>query len=242
MLLLFEVGLETDLEELGRVGAPALAVALAGMVLPFAGGYAIARAFDHPVLTATFIGAALTATSIGITARVLSELKVLATREGQIILGAAVADDVLGLVVLAVVSKIAGGGTLDAATVAKSTGLAIGFLVAGARPRDSARPPPDPRGRARPRPRRARRDVGGVRPARRLAREGGGVGADRRAPSPREWRSRGPIAATTSTPRSSRSSTSSRRSSSSTSGRKWTCAGSTRRSRRTGRRSSSVCS
>ncbi len=129
VLLLFEVGLETDLEELGRVGAPAMAVALAGMVLPFGGGYAVARAFDHSVLTATFIGAALTATSIGITARVLSELKVLATREGQIILGAAVADDVLGLVVLAVVSKIAGGGTLDAFTVAKSTGLAIGFLV-----------------------------------------------------------------------------------------------------------------
>lgn len=130
VLLLFEVGLETDLQELGRVGAPALAVALGGMVLPFAGGYATARVLGHSTLTATFIGAALTATSIGITARVLSELKVLATREGQIILGAAVADDVLGLVVLAVVSKIAGGGRLELATVAKSTALAIGFLVA----------------------------------------------------------------------------------------------------------------
>jgi len=129
-LLLFEVGLETDLEELGRVGAPALAVALAGMLLPFSGGYAVARALGHPPLAATFVGAALTATSIGITARVLSELDVLATREGQIILGAAVVDDVLGLVVLAVVSKVAGGGTLDLATVGKSTGLAIGFLVA----------------------------------------------------------------------------------------------------------------
>ena len=129
VLLLFEVGLETDLEELGRVGAPALVVALAGMVLPFAGGYATARALGHPTLSSTFIGAALTATSIGITARVLSELGVLATREGQIILGAAVVDDVLGLVVLAVVSKVAGGGTLDLATIGKSTGLAIGFLV-----------------------------------------------------------------------------------------------------------------
>ncbi len=129
-LLLFEVGLETNLEDLVRVGAPALAVALAGMLLPFAGGYAVTRALGHSTLTATFVGAALTATSIGITARVLSELKVLATREGQIILGAAVADDVLGLVVLAIVSKIAGGGALEAGVVLKSAGLAIGFLVA----------------------------------------------------------------------------------------------------------------
>jgi Kef-type K+ transport system membrane component KefB len=128
-LLLFEIGLETDLTELARVGAPALSVAFAGMVLPFAGGYFATRALGHPTLTATFVGAALTATSIGITARVLSELKVLATREGQIILGAAVVDDVLGLVILAIVSKIAGGGALEAKTVVKSAGLAIGFLV-----------------------------------------------------------------------------------------------------------------
>ena len=130
VLLLFEVGLETNLEELVRVGAPALTVALAGMLLPFAGGYFVTRALGYEPLTAVFVGAALTATSIGITARVLSELKVLATREGQIILGAAVADDVLGLVILAVVSKVAGGGQIDGVTVAKSTGLAIGFLVA----------------------------------------------------------------------------------------------------------------
>jgi Kef-type K+ transport system membrane component KefB len=129
VLLLFEVGLETNFEDLVRVGSPALAVALAGMLLPFAGGYFVTRALGYEALTAIFVGAALTATSIGITARVLSELKVLATREGQIILGAAVADDVLGLVILAVVSKVAGGGQIDGATVAKSTGLAIGFLV-----------------------------------------------------------------------------------------------------------------
>lgn len=130
VLLLFEVGLETDLGELARVGAPALAVALAGMVLPFAGGYAVTLALGHPKLTATFVGAALTATSIGITARVLSELHVLATREGQIILGAAVVDDVLGLIMLAIVSKVAGGGRIDTATIFKSAALAIGFLVA----------------------------------------------------------------------------------------------------------------
>ena len=129
VLLLFEVGLETNLEDLVRVGGPALTVALAGMLLPFAGGYLVTRALGYETLTAAFVGAALTATSIGITARVLSELRVLATREGQIILGAAVADDVLGLVILAVVSKVAGGEQVDGATVAKSTGLAIGFLV-----------------------------------------------------------------------------------------------------------------
>ena len=129
VLLLFEVGLETDLEELARVGAPALLVALAGMVLPFAGGYAVTVALGHSTLTATFVGAAMTATSIGITARVLSELKVLATREGQIILGAAVVDDVLGLVVLAIVSKVAEGGQIDPKAIVKSGALAIGFLV-----------------------------------------------------------------------------------------------------------------
>jgi Kef-type K+ transport system membrane component KefB len=130
VLLLFEVGLETNLSDLARVGAPALLVALAGMVLPFGGGYAVATALGQPSLTAIFVGAALTATSIGITARVLSELKVLATREGQIILGAAVVDDVLGLVILAVVSPVAGGGRLEAWDVLKSTALAIGFLAA----------------------------------------------------------------------------------------------------------------
>src|SRR5258706_4728275 len=81
ILLLFEVGLETDLGELARVGGPALVVALAGMALPFLGGFFFTRALGHPALTAIFVGAALTATSIGITARVLAELKALATRE-----------------------------------------------------------------------------------------------------------------------------------------------------------------
>jgi Kef-type K+ transport system membrane component KefB len=129
VLLLFEVGLETDLEELLRVGGPAVAVALAGMVLPFAGGLALTKALGYPTLTAIFVGAALTATSIGITARVLSELGVLKTKEGQIILGAAVIDDVLGLVVLAIVSKLAQTGTLSATGALKSTALAIGFLA-----------------------------------------------------------------------------------------------------------------
>ncbi|MFN2632317.1 MAG: cation:proton antiporter [Thermoanaerobaculia bacterium] len=128
ILLLFEVGLETDLGELVRVGVPALNVALAGMVMPFAGGFFLTRALGHPVVTSVFVGAALTATSIGITARVLSELGVLDTREGRIILGAAVVDDVLGLVVLAVVSQMGTGGGA-AGTIMRATVLAIGFLL-----------------------------------------------------------------------------------------------------------------
>src|SRR5512143_990047 len=130
ILLLFEVGLETDLEELIKVGGRAITVAALGMALPFGGGFLVTRLVGHETLTAIFVGAALTATSIGITARVLSELKALKTDEGQIILGAAVVDDVLGLVVLAVVSRIAESGGVELGTVLKATGLAIGFLVA----------------------------------------------------------------------------------------------------------------
>ncbi|HEY3203532.1 MAG TPA: cation:proton antiporter [Thermoanaerobaculia bacterium] len=129
VLLLFEVGLETNLDELIRVGAPAMAVALVGMALPFLGGYAMTRALGEEPLTATFVGAALTATSIGITARVLSELGMLASREGQIILGAAVADDVLGLVVLAIVSKIAEKEEMEVVVAARSGLFAVGFLI-----------------------------------------------------------------------------------------------------------------
>jgi Kef-type K+ transport system membrane component KefB len=129
ILLLFEVGLETDLQELLRVGGRALTVALLGMLLPFLGGFLLTRLLGHPTLTAIFVGAALTATSIGITARVLSELKMLKTEEGQIILGAAIADDVLGLVVLAVVSRIVETGGVEVGTVFRATGLAIGFLL-----------------------------------------------------------------------------------------------------------------
>lgn len=129
ILALFEVGLETELAKLLQVGGPALAVALGGMALPFGGGYAVTRALGYGPLTSIFVGAALTATSIGITARVLSELQSLDTREGQIILGAAVVDDVLGLIILAVVGQIAEKGGVEASTVTRSTGLAVGFLA-----------------------------------------------------------------------------------------------------------------
>jgi Kef-type K+ transport system membrane component KefB len=129
ILLLFEVGLETDLGELIQVGGPALSVALAGMVLPFAGGYLLTVALGHSTLTSVFVGAALTATSIGITARVLSEIGAMETREGRVILGAAVVDDVLGLVVLAVVSRVAESGSVDVGMALRATLFSIGFLI-----------------------------------------------------------------------------------------------------------------
>lgn len=130
VLLLFEVGLDTDLEELLRVGYPAMTVALVGMALPLAGGFLVAKAAGYSSLTSLFAGAALTATSISITARVLSELNALTTREGRIILGAAVVDDVLGLILLAVVTQTVHTGSVDAAAVARSTILAVSFLAA----------------------------------------------------------------------------------------------------------------
>ena len=129
LLLLFEVGLETDLGELLRVGGPAMAVAVVGMALPFLGGYLLTRAAGFSTLTAIFVGAALTATSIGISSRVLSDLGLLASREGQIILGAAVADDILGLVVLAVVSRIAATGSVGVWEAGKAGLLSFGFLL-----------------------------------------------------------------------------------------------------------------
>ena len=115
LLLLFEVGLETDIRKLVRTGRSSSLVALGGFIIPFALGFLLAHyLFDLPMLVSLFIGGALTATSIGITIRVLSDLKRRNTREGQIVLGAAVLDDVLGVVLLALLYEfsIAGGITL----------------------------------------------------------------------------------------------------------------------------------
>lgn len=130
LVLLFGIGLHTDLRALRTVGAAASAVGLVGVALPFAGGYATATALGLETLPAVVCGAALTATSIGISARVLSDLGRLGTPEGQVTLGAAVLDDVVGLVILAVVAGLAAGGQVDAAGVARIAGVAVGFVVA----------------------------------------------------------------------------------------------------------------
>jgi Kef-type K+ transport system membrane component KefB len=113
IILLFEIGLESDLKELIRVGPQAAVVAVVGVVMPFAMGTAgLVYLFDLPVIPAVFAGAALTATSIGITAKVLSEIGRLNSVEGQIIIGAAVLDDVLGIIVLAVVASLVKTGEI----------------------------------------------------------------------------------------------------------------------------------
>ncbi|MEY3070131.1 MAG: High-affinity Na(+)/H(+) antiporter NhaS3, partial [Actinomycetota bacterium] len=129
ILLLLQVGLEMDLDELAKVGKPALFVALIGVAVPFAAGFGVASAFGEEGKIALFIGAALTATSVGITARVLGDLRALSRTESRIVLGAAVADDVLGLVILTVVVKVVTEGSIGAGVVFETLGLALGFLL-----------------------------------------------------------------------------------------------------------------
>jgi Kef-type K+ transport system membrane component KefB len=130
VLLLFQIGLETNLPRLLKVGPASAAVAMVGVALPFIGGYAVARALGLDTIPSIVCGAALTATSVGITARVLSDLGRLQDPESQIVLGAAVIDDIIGLIILAVVAKIMAGGHLSLAGVALTTGVAFGFVVA----------------------------------------------------------------------------------------------------------------
>ncbi|MBI5890256.1 MAG: cation:proton antiporter [Nitrosomonadales bacterium] len=108
ILLLFEVGMDTDLSRLARSGGKSVAVALTGFTLPFALGYAVSTwLFNLPELTALFIGGTLTATSIGITVRVLEDLGKRHSDEAQIVIGAAVLDDILGVLVLALLYQFA---------------------------------------------------------------------------------------------------------------------------------------
>ena len=129
LLLLVQVGMEMDLAELGRVGRVSLVVALVGVAVPFIGGAAAGVGLGLDGETAIFIGAALTATSVGITARVFGDLRALATLEARIVLGAAVADDVLGLIILTVVAKVVGGDGVTLGVIASTVGIALGFLL-----------------------------------------------------------------------------------------------------------------
>lgn len=129
LVLLFTIGLHTDLRALRRVGSAAVLVALVGVALPFGAGYLAASALGVPPIPALVCGAALTATSIGISARVLSDLGRLDTRDGQVVLGAAVLDDIVGLVILAIVSQVATGGAVEGLDVARTAGVALGFVA-----------------------------------------------------------------------------------------------------------------
>jgi Kef-type K+ transport system membrane component KefB len=146
IILLFEVGLESDIRQLTRVGASSVLVAVIGVVLSFAVGYGasfgLAQVWDEwraasdaipASLLHIFVGAALTATSVGITARVLADMKKLQTAEARTILGAAVLDDVAGLIILAVVAALiegaASGDSVGALEVARIAGTAVAFLL-----------------------------------------------------------------------------------------------------------------
>ena len=130
IVLLFAIGLETNLKSLIKVGGASAAVAAVGVVLPFALGYAACRMLGLDNLVAVVAGAALTATSVGITARVLSDLGRLQEPESRIILGAAVIDDIVGLVILTVVAGLVAGNEVTAFGVARITFVAFGFLIA----------------------------------------------------------------------------------------------------------------
>ena len=141
IILLFEVGLESDLREMIEVGWSSLLVAVVGVIAPFLLGWGVSAYLipQEPRLVHIFIGATLCATSVGITARVFRDLGKLNTREARIILGAAVVDDILGLLILAIVAgaiKAAGtGATLSIANVAlvgfKSLAFLVGSIVVG---------------------------------------------------------------------------------------------------------------
>lgn len=132
VVLLFQIGLESNVQQMLAVGARATAVAVVGVVVPFLLGTALVGPWLLPGLDAKaylFIGATLTATSVGITGRVFRDLGCLQTPESRIVLGAAVIDDVLGLVILAVVSAIVTTGSLDATGLAWIIAKALLFLT-----------------------------------------------------------------------------------------------------------------
>jgi Kef-type K+ transport system membrane component KefB len=130
ILLLLEVGMHMDLRELKSVGRAAMSVAIVGVVLPFGGGMIAGPLFGLTTNQSLFIAAALTATSVGITARVFGDLRALATTEARTVLGAAVADDVLGLIILTIVVRVVtGDGSVTAGSIGSVIGIALLFLT-----------------------------------------------------------------------------------------------------------------
>jgi Kef-type K+ transport system membrane component KefB len=132
VILLFQIGLESNVRSMRRVGARALGVAAIGVAAPFALGTWVVGPYllpGHSDAAYLFLGAALTATSVGITGRVFRDASALQSREAQIVLGASVIDDVLGLVILAVVSAIATRGAIEPSALGLTVVQAFGFLA-----------------------------------------------------------------------------------------------------------------
>lgn len=128
IFLLFMVGLETKPQSVYRVGKKAMLVGTLGVILPFIAGYFIALLWGGSFIEAMFIGAALVATSVGITARVLGSMDLLDKETSRIILGAAVIDDILGLIILSVVSAMS-SGDINYLELGKTAALAIAFTL-----------------------------------------------------------------------------------------------------------------
>jgi Kef-type K+ transport system membrane component KefB len=132
ILLLFEVGLETDPRRMRQAGPSAFVVALGGFVVPFVLGFLLSnQLFGISILVSLFIGGTLTATSIGITVRILRDVNRQESREGQIVLGAAVADDILGVLLLAFLYDFAVAGEIDLANLLRLTAyIGLFFIIA----------------------------------------------------------------------------------------------------------------
>ena len=130
IMLLFHVGLKTDVRRLANTGKKSIIVAIGGLVVPFALGFSLGYwAFNLSVLVSLFIGGTLTATSIGITIRILSDLKRQQEKEGQIVLGAAVFDDILGVVLLALLYEFSIGGGINMINASKVLAFVGAFFV-----------------------------------------------------------------------------------------------------------------
>src|SRR5262245_38262454 len=144
IFLLFLVGLETKPSDIFRVGWRAFLVAILGVIVPFIFGYLIMLAWSQTQIEAIFVGAAMVATSVGITARVLGQMGLLNLEVSRIILGAAVIDDILGLLILAVVSSLAREGGVNYVQIGVTAALAISFtilvIMVGARAVNRIRP------------------------------------------------------------------------------------------------------
>ena len=131
IILLFEVGLESNMTEMLAVGMQSFIVAIVGVITPFAVGYYASGMIitGLPEISKIFIGAILTATSVGITARVFQDLNFTKSKEARIVLGAAVIDDIMGLIILAIVAGIAQTGEINPQHIAVISTKAIGFVV-----------------------------------------------------------------------------------------------------------------
>jgi len=137
VILLFEIGLESDLKQMFQVGLGSFTVAAVGVVIPMITGvvFWLSPLVDPSLdigdrtTTAIFMGATLTATSVGITARVLQDLRAMHSVEARVVIGAAVIDDIMGLLILGIVSSLVAGEAVSAVGLTRSVGIAIGFLV-----------------------------------------------------------------------------------------------------------------